>query len=111
MNYLFLVYSNGQVESLPAKERELFDEACRFSSELLRESGYLLATVDLRRDTAVTLHRQHETLLLSDDPPTTAEKLVGVCFMNARDLNEVIQLASKMPQLKYGPISIWASSA
>ena len=89
----------------------MFERACQANMELLQESGYLLATVDLQRDTAVTVRMQHGAVVLSDDPPAATAALVRLFFIDARDLNEAIQLASRMPQIKYGPISIWSPSA
>lgn len=110
MRYLFLAYSDEQWETLPAKERERFDEACRANIELLQESGYLLAALDLRRDTAVTIQIHHDTVLLTDGHRAAAEELVALYFIDARDLNEAVLLASRMPQIKYGPISISSPS-
>ncbi len=111
MRYLFLAYSDKQWESLPAPEKEMFAEACRINIELLQESGYLLATMDLQSDTAVTIQIQHGTVLLNDGPPAAAEVPVRLFVIDARDLNEAIQLAARMPQTKRGPIAIWSSSA
>jgi hypothetical protein len=89
----------------------MFAEACQANMELLQESGYLLAMVDLQSDTAVTVQIQRGAILLSDGPPAAVEEPVRLFFIDARDLNEAIQLAARMPQTKRGPISIWMSPA
>ena len=36
----------------------------------------------------------------------TKEQLTGLFFIDARDLNEAIQVASQMPQARRGPIEV-----
>ena len=109
MQYLFLAYRDvSQWEILSARERYAFDKACLAIYEALRDSGYLLGTVRLQNySTATTVRVQNGKLSLTDSPFTeTKEQLVGLFFINARDLNEAVRLASKMPQARHGPIQV-----
>lgn len=108
MNYLFLAYRDErQWETLPANERATFVEACLVSDQTLQESGYLLAAVELSGSTVMTVLVQQGKVSLSDGPYSGAGKqLVGFFFIQARDLNEAIQVAARMPQTQRGPIEI-----
>jgi hypothetical protein len=108
LNYLFLAYSDEQQwETLPANERATFAEACYASDQALRESGYLLTTGELSGSTVVTVWVQQGKVSLTDGPFARASKqLVGFFFIEARDLNEAIQVAAKMPQAQRGSVEI-----
>ena len=110
MKYLFCVYDDGSQTKRPSigereNFRDIFAEACLANEEALRESGYLIATAVLQ--SAITVWIRDGKVFLSDDPFTrTNEQLTGLFIINARDLNEAIQVAAKMPQARRGPIEV-----
>lgn len=109
MRYLFLAYQDEtQLAGLSASERNTFENACRASDELLRQSGYLHAMEHLQSSrTATTVRVLNGPVSVADGPLSeTNEQLTGLFFVNARDLNEAIQVASKMPQAGRGPIEV-----
>jgi hypothetical protein len=57
--------------------------------------------------TATTVRVRNDQVSVTDGPFVEAnEQLIGLFFINARDLNEAIQAASKMPQARRGPIEV-----
>ncbi len=109
MKYLFLAYQDeDQWASVPESERELIEEACAAHEQELWQSGYLFALEDFQSNrTAVTVQVVNGKVSLTDS--TTAEtkkRLIQLFLVNARDLNEAIQLISKMPQTCKGPIEV-----
>ena len=109
MKYLFLAYSDEQQWKLrPSNERDTLDKACIANNEALRESGYLLATENLKDSGPVTtVWVTNKTVCLKDGPLFKEnEQLVGLFFIHARDLNEAILVASKMPQTHRGLIEV-----
>jgi hypothetical protein len=109
MKYLFLAYADERHWStLPVSERAAIETACRVNDQALRESGYLLAAPGLYgSSTATTVRFQNGRVSLTDGPfAETREQLIGLFFINARDLNEAILVASKMPQARRGPIEV-----
>jgi hypothetical protein len=108
LNYLFLAYRDERhLETLPANEQAKFAKACLASDQGLRESGYLLAAVELPDSTVMTVSVQQGKVSLSDAPyARTGKQLVAFFFIQARDLNEAIQVAAKMPQAQGGAIEI-----
>ncbi len=109
MKYVFLAYNDeALLHSLPPSELNALGHASIENDEALRASGYLLASKVLQgSDMATTVRVQNGKIILADGPyATTQEQLAGLFFIEARDLNEAIQIASQMPQARGGPIEV-----
>ncbi|MFL5800733.1 MAG: YciI family protein [Roseiflexaceae bacterium] len=109
MKYVFLAYGDErQLDAMSSSEREALGNACLANDEVLRKSGHLLAVEGLQSSrTATTVRVQHGTLSVTDGPfAETKEQLIGIFTIDARDLNEAIQVAAKMPQARGGPIEV-----
>jgi hypothetical protein len=106
MQYALLAYTDGsQAEAGSAGERDNVE-----GDDALRESGYLLSSVRFPSSSpAVTLRVQQGQVTLSDGPLIeTQQQLVALFLINARDLNEAVRVAAKLPQAERGPIEVWA---
>lgn len=109
MKYVFLVYNDETLlQALPSSELAALSEACMANDDALRTSGHLLAVEGLQRsDMATTVRVQNGRIALDEGPYIQAkEQLIGLFFIEARDLNEAIQIASQMPQARGGPIEV-----
>jgi hypothetical protein len=109
MRYVLLAYRDEQqLDSMSSSERDALGNACLANDEALRQSGRLLAMEGLQgSSTATTVRVQNGKLSLCDGPyAKTNEQLIGIFTITARDLNEAIQVAAKMPQACGGPIEI-----
>jgi hypothetical protein len=109
MKYLLLAYGDEKrLEAMSTSERDAFEDACRANDELLRQSGHLLVVEGLQsRHTATTVRVWNGKVSVTDGPfIETNEQLIRLFFINARDLNEAIYVASKMPQARGGPIEV-----
>jgi len=109
MKYACLVYyDEKKVYSMPKEEwRSLVGECLAYGDEV-RESGHftggdaLLAT-----NTATTVRVRSGRLSVTDGPfAETKEQLAGFYLIEARDLNEAIQVASRIPPARLGSIEI-----
>jgi hypothetical protein len=102
MKYVCLVYSEeGKLETVSDRE-------CLAFGEELREGGYRLGGEALQSiQTATTVRVRNGRLSLTDGPfAETKEQLAGFYLIDARDLNEAIQLASKIPPARVGSIEV-----
>lgn len=102
MKYLCLVYSEEKkLETVPDSECLAYDEA-------LRKSGHCLASEALQPvQTATTVRVRNGKVSVTDGPfAETKEQLAGFYLIEARDLNEAIQLASKIPPARVGSIEV-----
>jgi hypothetical protein len=109
MKYLFLAYGDErQLDTMSAGERDALVSACLANDEALRQSGHLLAVEGLQGSGgAITVRVQNGKVRVADGPfVETKEQLIGVFTINARDLNEAIQVAAMMPQARGGPIEV-----
>jgi hypothetical protein len=109
MKYLLLVYRDEkQWEAMSAGERDALEKACLANEQELRQSGHLVAVESLQSNhTALTVQLVHGQVSLTDGPfIETQGQLSQLFFINARDLNEVIRVVSKMPQARGGPIEV-----
>jgi hypothetical protein len=102
MKYLCLVYlSKEKWSAVPDRE-------CAASGAGLRDSGKLLAAEPLHPvETATTVRVRNGQLSVTDGPfAETKEQLAGFYLVEARDLNEAIQIASKIPPAREGSIEV-----
>jgi hypothetical protein len=102
MKYLCLVYVDEE------RLDELPDEDCVAYDTAIRNSGYCLASEALQSvQTATTLRLRNGKLSVTDGPfAETKEQLAGFYMIEARDLNEAIQIASKIPPARVGCIEV-----
>jgi hypothetical protein len=102
MKYLCLVYLS------PEKWSSVPDSECFASGNALRERGVLLAAEPLHPvETATTVRVRNGRLLVTDGPfAETKEQLAGFYLVDARDLNEAIQMASKIPPAREGSVEV-----
>ncbi len=102
MKYLCLVYLDEN--RLP----ELPDEECVEFDAGVRKSGHCLASEALQSvQTATTVRIRNDKLSVTDGPfAETKEQLAGFYMIEARDLNEAIQIAAKIPPARVGSIEV-----
>jgi hypothetical protein len=108
MQYLFLAYADAKrLDALSTSERDAFEHACLANDKALRESGHLLTVEALQRNNTTTVQVHNGKVSVTDCQLAAAnEQLVGLFFIDARDLNEAIQVAARMPQASGGPIEV-----
>src|SRR5436190_15126521 len=102
MKYLGLVYLEGQ------KLHAVPDSECIACGEGFRNSGLLLAAEALQPvETATTVRVRNGKLSVTDGPfAETKEQLSGFYLIEARDLNDAIQVAAKIPPAREGSIEV-----
>jgi hypothetical protein len=102
MKYLCLVYlDEKRLDELP-------DEDCVEFDTSIRSSGHCLASEALQSvQTATTVRMRNGKLSITDGPfAETKEQLAGFYMIEARDLNEAIQIASRIPPARVGSIEV-----
>jgi hypothetical protein len=102
MKYLCLVYlDEKRLDELP-------DEDCVDYDTEIRASGYCLASEALQSvQTATTVRMRDGKLSVTDGPfAETKEQLAGFYMIEARDLNEAIQIAAKIPPARVGCVEV-----
>jgi hypothetical protein len=102
MKYLCLVY--GEEDKIAAMN----DHECLAYDAAVRASGHCVASEALQPvSSATTLRVRGGKLSIYDGPfAETKEQLAGFYMLEARDLNEAIQLAAKIPPARVGSIEV-----
>jgi hypothetical protein len=109
MKYLCLIYENEkQWESLPPAEADaIMNEYFKFTDDI-RKSGKYVAGEALQPTVTATTVRVRNGKVSSTDGPfaETKEQLGGFYVVEAKDLNEAIQIASRIPSARFGSIEV-----
>lgn len=109
MNYLCLVYYDEKImTSMSQREWDDLNQECIACGEGMRESGHWLGGNALQPvETATTVRVRDGKISTTDGPfAETREQLAGFYLLEARDLNEAITLAGKIPPARYGSIEV-----
>ncbi len=109
MRYLCAVYLElKNMEMLTPAEGATLDRDSVAYDEELRKSGHYIASDALQpATTARTLRVRSGKLSMMDGPfAETKEQLGGFILIEARDIDEAVELASKIPMAKHGTIEV-----
>ena len=109
MKYLCTVWvDEATLETMTGREHEALNVAARAYDEELRRGGHFLAANALQPAHTATSLRVRDGKISTTDGPfvETKEQLGGFILIEARDLNEAIQLASKIPPARLGGIEV-----
>ena len=109
MRYACLVYIDDSAMAALSKEQgtKLADDSIVFDRQL-RNRGHLILAQPLQSpQTAVTIRVRNGKMSSTDGPfAETKEYLGGFFLIEARDLNEAMQLAEASPMARMGSIEI-----
>ncbi|WP_029913295.1 YciI family protein [Pelobacter seleniigenes] len=109
MKYLCLVYyDEKKMQQLSQQEWDSLNRECMECVAGLNKGGHFLDGAPLlSTDTATTLRMRDNKALVTDGPfAETKEQLAGFYMLEARDMNEAIRLAEKIPPARYGCVEI-----
>jgi hypothetical protein len=109
MKYLCLVYQEEEaIDALPEREYDaIVDEALDYREELRRSGHYILSSPLQSVRTATTIRVRRGKVTITDGPfAETREQLGGFYLIEARDLNDAIRVAAKLPPARLGCIEV-----
>jgi hypothetical protein len=109
MKYLCLVYQEEtKLDALPQRELESLVHDCIGWVDELEKGGHHVMSAGLQSvRTAVTVRKRNGQVSVTDGPfAETKEQLGGFTLLDARDLNEAIRLAQKLPAAEFGSIEV-----
>src|SRR5215467_5210150 len=95
-------------ETMSESERKASMDEFFAYDEMLRKNGNIVGGEGLQSaENAATLRFQNGKVMVTDGPyAETKEQLAGFFILEARDLNHAIQLMSRHPVVRGGPIEI-----
>ena len=109
MQYLCLIYQEEKEEkNVP---RDLIEQAKRdywqFAEDIKKSGNYIGSHGLQHTDTATTLRIRNGKLSTTDGPfAETKEQLGGYFLIEAKDRDEAIRIASRIPSAKWGSVEV-----
>ena len=109
MKYLCLIYDDeAQWPKLSKQDADTLLREYGAFTESVKKSNHFIAGQRLQPTGAATTVRIRNGQLSTTDGPfaETKEQLGGFYLIEARDLNEALQLAGRIPGVKHGSIEV-----
>jgi hypothetical protein len=102
MKYVCFVYGDESAM------RTINDNECIANGEALRDAGHYVAAESLQPvSTARTLRVRGGKVTVTDGPFTEAKEVIaGFYLIDARNFDEALQLAAKIPPARVGAIEV-----
>lgn len=108
MKFLCLICAEKVMEQMPAADADQHYQEYAAFTEDIRRSGHYLGCNRLLPPSAATTIRVRNGKISATDGPwvETKEQLGGYYLIEARDLNEAIRVAAKIPGAARGCVEI-----
>jgi hypothetical protein len=106
MKYMMLIYMGENAMSESEREH-CYIESTQLAHDLTSSGQYLAANPLQSVTTATSLRVRNGKLLVTDGPfAETREQLGGYFLVDAKDLDEAISIATRIPGAKVGTVEI-----
>ncbi len=109
MRYLCMIYDEEKkMGSMAKSESDAFMGEYFAFTEGIKKSGHFIGGEALQPvQTATTVRVRNGKLSATDGPfAETKEQLGGYYLINAKDLNDAIQVAAKIPSARLGSVEV-----
>jgi hypothetical protein len=109
MKYLCLIYENEKnFETMsPADGEAIMGEYFAFTDGIRRSGQYVAGEALHPTNTATTVKVRNGKVSTTDGPfAETKEQLGGFYLIEAKDLNDAIQVAAKIPSARFGAVEV-----
>lgn len=106
MKYTMLIYLDET--ALSDREREqCYRESAQYAQQLNADGRYLAAVPLHPTSTATSVRMREDKRMVTDGPfAETREQLGGFFMVEAKDLDEAIDIASRIPAGRWGTVEI-----
>lgn len=106
MKYMLLIYSDENVWT-EAEREHCYGESTQLTQELHTKGKFLGASPLHSVTTATSVRVRDGKRLVTDGPfAETREQLGGFFLIDAKDLNEAIEIASRVPGARKGTVEV-----
>ena len=109
MKYVCLIYQDeAELQKMPKEEMGKLSAEYQAFTEALQRSGQLIAAHGLQPTHTATTVRVRDGKTLTTDGPfvETKEQLGSIYVIEAKDLDDAIQVAAKIPSARFGNIEV-----
>jgi hypothetical protein len=106
MKYMLLIYLDEQTLN-ETQRRQCYDDSAQFARQIDAKGQYLAAAPLHPTSTATTVRARDGKRIVTDGPfAETREQLGGYFLVNAKNLDEAINIAASLPAGKWGCVEI-----
>uniref|UniRef100_Q01VR6 DGPFAETKE family protein n=1 Tax=Solibacter usitatus (strain Ellin6076) TaxID=234267 RepID=Q01VR6_SOLUE len=107
MKYMLLVYGDEENSMTTAERDQCYVDSAQYCRELAQSGNYLGAAPLHFTSTATSVRVRDNRRIVTDGPfAETREQLGGYFLIEARDLDEAISIAARIPGARYGTIEV-----
>ena len=109
MKFLFMIFHDeGTLDALPEEEMQtLVDSALDYDDEIRQSGHYIVSNALQRARTARTIRVRRGKVSTTDGPfAETKEQLGGFFLVEAKDMDEACEVASRFPPARLGTIEV-----
>jgi hypothetical protein len=106
MKYMLLIYFDERALSQTERE-QCYEESAEFARQINEREQYLAAAPLHPTSTATSVRVRDGKRLVTDGPfAETREQLGGYFLVSAKDLDEAIDIAARIPAGRWGTVEI-----
>ena len=106
MKYMLLIYADEQVWTEPEREA-CYGESAQLAHQLNQKGQYLAASPLQSVTTATSVQVRNGKRLVTDGPfAETREQLGGYFLVDAKNLDDAIEIAGQIPAARKGTVEI-----
>jgi hypothetical protein len=108
MKYILMIAAEKMMEHMPEEDAARHYDEYREFTDQLRHKGQLVGCNRLLpADTATTVRVRNGQVNVTDGPyAETKEQVGGYYVIEAKDMNEAIQIAARIPGCRYGCVEV-----
>jgi hypothetical protein len=108
MKFICLICAERVMEQMPEQDAaNHFQEYAEFTKDIKRNGHFISANRLTPADSAITVRVRKGKVTTTDGPfAETKEQFGGYYVIEARDLNEAIQVAAKIPGARFGCVEV-----
>ena len=107
MQYMMLIYADEKNAPSEAQRQQCYEDSAAFARQL-HAQGKFLAAAPLQPTSAATSVRVRDGKRMITDGPfaETREQLGGYFLVEARDLDEALDIAARIPAGRWGTVEV-----
>lgn len=106
MKYMLLIYADEQVWT-EAEREQCYGESTELAHQLKERGQYVAASPLQSVSTATSVQVRNGKSIVTDGPfAETREQLGGYFLVDARDLDEALSIAGRIPAARKGTVEI-----
>jgi hypothetical protein len=107
MRYMLLIYSDEKNAITPAEREDCYVKSAQLAREIHSSGNYLAASPLHPTSTATSVRIRDNKRLVTDGPfAETREQLGGYYLINAENLDEAINIATRIPAAHWGTVEV-----